>query len=446
MPTFDGENLIITLDSGVLEIDVQEDLYEPWKQWVKSGANIRYPLAFRSDGGAPLSSIINQGSYFFLNNVAGWRIKPPEENITVYVTGNLAVEDTALPAVAPTTGAFTAAILGLQPVTQGVTPVMAWQLEQAAFGGCVTIDVVDGVEGTMYPTGTDPQPVNNLADALLIASIRGFEELCVEGDLTIGATESISGFNIDGKGATFNAVKTKIILASGCTTLNTRYRDLQVEGVQGGESHYDGCVIGELLNANGRFDHCRIVGPVTLPSEMGMSHLHACFSGHTQVVWDHNGSEHSCHFIDFNCSILFKNCTNPDAMTLVNCISGSVTIDPTCTAGTYMISGNCTVVNNSGGAMVDTSRVISTASVLAGVKAKTDNLPADTQESLLDTLGIGGENVKWSGIVNDANGNMTQAVITAYTDATLTTIRKKWQVDATYDGTALATYQMKVIP
>ena len=117
--TFDGPNLTITLESGVTEVDVKEDIYEPWKDWVRSGY-AEYPQAFTVVGGDPLTSVINAGSYFFLNNSAGWRIRPPEEDITIYLTGNLAVLDVAFPAFTPTVGAYTAAIVGLQPVTQGV--------------------------------------------------------------------------------------------------------------------------------------------------------------------------------------------------------------------------------------------------------------------------------------------------------------------------------------
>lgn len=129
MPSFDGENLVITLDSGVTSVEIQ-DVYEAWKDWMLASAlNRKYPQAFRSDGGAPLSAIINQGSYFFLNNTAGWRMRPPEEDITIYITGNLAVEDTTLPAFVPTVGAYTAAILGLQPVTQGVDEQLGRMLQ-----------------------------------------------------------------------------------------------------------------------------------------------------------------------------------------------------------------------------------------------------------------------------------------------------------------------------
>ena len=147
MPNFDGTTLTITLDSGITEIDVQDDIYEPWKDWMlATTVNRKYPQAFRSDGGNPLSSVLNQGSYFFLNNTAGWRIKPPEENITIYLTGNLVVEDTALEAFVPTNGSYTASIIGLQPITQGVAEE---SLANAVWNKPTTENIISGSFGEM---------------------------------------------------------------------------------------------------------------------------------------------------------------------------------------------------------------------------------------------------------------------------------------------------------
>jgi len=123
MPSFNGETLLITLDSGVTEIDAEIDLYKPWKQWVLQG-NMRYPQAFRTIGGDALSSTVDAGAYFFLRNDNGWRIKPPEEDISIYVTGNLAPQVSTLPVLLPTDGAYTAGIFGLQPVTQNVDSII----------------------------------------------------------------------------------------------------------------------------------------------------------------------------------------------------------------------------------------------------------------------------------------------------------------------------------
>jgi hypothetical protein len=68
----------------------------------------------------------------------------------------------------------------------------------------------------------------------------------------------------------------------------------------------------------------------------------------------------------------------------------------------------------------------------------------DVQTGIEDALGISGENNKWSGLAFDSNDNLISAVITQYTNSTLTVERKKWQLTATYDlNSRLTSYQMK---
>lgn len=65
------------------------------------------------------------------------------------------------------------------------------------------------------------------------------------------------------------------------------------------------------------------------------------------------------------------------------------------------------------------------------------------QVAITDILGITGENVVWSNIQHDSNSNMTAARITQYTDQGLGTVRKQWDITATYDGDSeLTGYQM----
>lgn len=96
--TFDGANLLIELPSGVTTLDAQEDFYEPWKVYAKtSDANgfraLGYPEAFRSIAGDPLTPAINYSGVIFMQNQNGWRFRLPDENISVTLTGNLALED-----------------------------------------------------------------------------------------------------------------------------------------------------------------------------------------------------------------------------------------------------------------------------------------------------------------------------------------------------------------
>lgn len=139
MPTFDGDNLIITLDAvvgGALTVDVEVDLYSAWKEWFKTGTNSKYPLAFRVDGGAPLTTGIKQGAYFFIQNDLGWRIRPFENDGTYYIVGNLAPEVSSIPILIGTIGPYTVLVDGLQPITQNVDSIIEEQainVEQLRF-------------------------------------------------------------------------------------------------------------------------------------------------------------------------------------------------------------------------------------------------------------------------------------------------------------------------
>lgn len=120
MPSFDGSNLIITLDSGVINVDVQVDLYSDWKEFFKTGLNSRFNLGFRTVGGDDLPGVIDAGDYYFIRNDLGWRIRPAEENATINFIGNLVPQDPTLPIMIPTIGGFTVLINGIQPITQRV--------------------------------------------------------------------------------------------------------------------------------------------------------------------------------------------------------------------------------------------------------------------------------------------------------------------------------------
>lgn len=135
MPSFDGPNTTITLDSGVTVVDVI-DIYSEWKEWVKLGTNSAFLPAFRVIGGDDLGGGVSAGSYFFLRNDFGWRIKPPEEDIDVTLNGNLYRQDTGLPLLIGTVGNFNTFV-----------QVQLSSLTQVAAGGGGTADLTTLPDG-----------------------------------------------------------------------------------------------------------------------------------------------------------------------------------------------------------------------------------------------------------------------------------------------------------
>lgn len=86
--TFDGPNLIIQLPS-IESYDVQKDLYSAWKQWAALSDNLKYLPAFDTTGGDVISAGQTIAPYFFCRNDLGWRIRMPEANGEIVMSGNL---------------------------------------------------------------------------------------------------------------------------------------------------------------------------------------------------------------------------------------------------------------------------------------------------------------------------------------------------------------------
>jgi len=94
--SFDGLSKIIFVNEGVTSLNVKEDIYSAWKEWIISSPESysgttnssagSYPAAISAIGGEPLNDTLNVGSTFFLEN--GWRIQPFASKIPYILTVN----------------------------------------------------------------------------------------------------------------------------------------------------------------------------------------------------------------------------------------------------------------------------------------------------------------------------------------------------------------------
>ena len=85
---FDGANLHITIPA-IGSFDVQENLYSAWKEWIRLSDNAKYPTAFDTTGGDNVGGGQEVAPYFFCRNDLGWRIKMPQADGEIILTGNL---------------------------------------------------------------------------------------------------------------------------------------------------------------------------------------------------------------------------------------------------------------------------------------------------------------------------------------------------------------------
>lgn len=95
--TFDGEEKLIIINDDITEIDIKNDLYSSWKEWMVLRDYTKFPQAMRSVGGDPTVGVDALGATFFLMN--GWKIRTWEGDHELNMIGNLYSDDGSNPMV-----------------------------------------------------------------------------------------------------------------------------------------------------------------------------------------------------------------------------------------------------------------------------------------------------------------------------------------------------------
>lgn len=121
--TFSGPTLRIIIDS-IADLDVQDDLYEAWKEWVLLSDNAKYPPAFDTIGGDAIGATTEVAPYFFLRNDLGWKLKAPEATGTIAVEGNLFGRSATEGIFVPPTGPYTV-MFNLLVTSRGTVSVVS---------------------------------------------------------------------------------------------------------------------------------------------------------------------------------------------------------------------------------------------------------------------------------------------------------------------------------
>lgn len=227
--------------------------------------------------------------------------------------------------------------------------VTSQAIEYGEYGGRVTVDVLNGESGTIYPIGTLRRPVNNLADAALISSYRGFNTYSIIGNITFDTGDNLEEITIVGQ----NATRSNIIINAGSDTLNCEIIEARVTGNLDGGTILRNCVISNLNYINGFLFNCMIdPGTISLGGT-DTAHFLNCYSGvpgvNTPTI-DMNGTgieDTPLAIRNYNGGIKLIHKTG-NASASIDLGSGQVIIDSSCTAGTLVVRGDGKVVDELG--------------------------------------------------------------------------------------------------
>ena len=222
------------------------------------------------------------------------------------------------------------------------------------FTGAVHIDTIRGTTGTTFPLGTHATPVDNLADAVSIAELRGLSVMEFGSDFTFDSTVNISNYVLTG----FGYQSTVLTFETGCILLNCRLEKITATGTIIGARGYTDCMISNLNNASPvasdlvvNVKNCLLQGVTQMSSLFtGKLYLIDCWGvpldGEVPTL-DMNYSNFDVEFRNYSGFIKLTDCTDthPDVRIMLN--SGGVILDSTVTGGHFIFTGTGTLEDNS---------------------------------------------------------------------------------------------------
>ena len=223
-------------------------------------------------------------------------------------------------------------------------------IQYSSFNGGITVDLINGVSGTVFPTGTERQPVNNFTDALTIAQTRGFLTFYVVGDATIDSANNYTDYRFIGQGQNLST----FTLAAAANFTNASFEEATCTGTLDGDSHIENCIIDDLTFVSGVISNCILnPGTITLGGSQ-TAHFINCASGVPGVstpIIDCGGSGQPLALRNYNGGIELENKTGSDSVS-IDLNSGQIVLDSTVTNGTIVCRGVGKLTDNSSGATV----------------------------------------------------------------------------------------------
>lgn len=227
-------------------------------------------------------------------------------------------------------------------------------IQYASYNEGVTVDVVNGVAGTVYPIGTPQQPVNNLVDALAILTERGFITLYIIEDITLD--NAYEGLHFVGH----SQIHPTIDIDASADVGHCEFSDIIVTGALDGGAYLKNCFIYDLTGLSGIVDRCILGTGTIVLGNNEETHFLDCWSGvvglSTPVI-DMGGSGQGLGIRNYNGGIKLINKSGVDKVS-IDMGSGQVLLDSTVTNGEIVIRGLGHLDDQSVGANVNSTHFL----------------------------------------------------------------------------------------
>ena len=297
---------------------------------------------------------------------------PEDIEINMNSGGTVLIDSTVTNGLIRCTGSMKIVDNSVSPAVVNIAEVAFPELTQyAAFEeGSVWLDPTTSNTGTKFPIGTKQKPVNNDADAQLIANNFSLFNITAREAVTITGTHS----NVKFFGRSPRT--TQITIDPTATLFGCEFESMLLSGDLGGNSsaYYTQVAMKNLSGVFGHAERCIFrEGTVSIAAN-GLLMANKCASvganspGNNIPILDCNGSGRMA-FRQFSGELLITNKSSGGDCSL-SLIGAVITLDSTITSGNWRVSGVGTIINNTTGtATVDLTEFSSNSEVQQSTNA-----------------------------------------------------------------------------
>jgi hypothetical protein len=266
--------------------------------------------------------------------------------------GNLVAVDSAgvpIDAILPTAGTQVVRTSASSATLQEVLDI-----QYGAYSYGVSYDASSQYTGTAYPVGTLREPVNNLEDALAIATELGFATIYVLGSATINGGLNFQNFQIIGESVALSAIN----VSAAAQVTGCEFSRCTLTGTLDGAVTIRDAVIGTVSFANGLIQDCALAGTISLSGAQDARFVD-CWDGMpgAGVPTLNVGSGADVSVRGYRGELALTNMTGADEVSVD--IVGRLILDATVTTGTVVVRGIGRVTLGGATATVDQAELVS---------------------------------------------------------------------------------------
>lgn len=228
-----------------------------------------------------------------------------------------------------------------------------------AYNGVISIQSGTTNTGTAFPIGTNGVPVNNLSDAITIATERGVDTLHIHGDWVFYNSTFLNDFTVKGD----SLQKSNFTFETGAIMLNCILKDAKVSGDISGMIGFHSCHLYNIGSTNLTPSSrdilvidCLMDGTISLtPAYSGEVRIINCKSaiaGSLTPTFNIANSNSKVAFRDYTGGMKLTNSNQSGFTSSIDMNSGNVIIDETVSAGTIVVRGISNLSDSSTGSAI----------------------------------------------------------------------------------------------